>query len=247
MNRLIYLLLLQLSIYSCSYQKKESHFQWNLEKERIHNENRNDLTKISSKNWISDTKDISISGDPLIQGVFPVPDYDLADSTFNGVGYSGAWKGIRVNDKTIVYHSLFVNQSNVNKALIPNKKNEVFFTIVALTDTIDLKAYSHTSVSITSRNHPHYVGQGFVKTKSNQIDFVSFIMADRNAYALVNMRLFDLRIGSIVLIAPQKDGSLRSLQIDSPNLSSDEMDKHIKNLLKNNELVINFFTKTNNI
>lgn len=246
MNKSILIIILFLA-FSCRNEEKGNQFQWNLEKERIHNDNRNDSTKRSDKNWIADTRDISISGKPMIEGIFPVPNYDLADSTFKGVGHKGAWKGIKLKGKTVVYHSLYVKKSDVNKAFIPNKANEVFFTIVVLTDTIDTKRYTHTHVSSISRNHPHYLGQGFVKTKSNKIDFVSFITADRNAYALVNMRLFDLRIGRIVLIAPKKDGSLRSLQVDSPILSSDEMDKHIKDLLKNNEQAIEFFTKADNI
>ncbi|MCH7524997.1 MAG: hypothetical protein IIC74_08310 [Bacteroidetes bacterium] len=122
-----------------------------------------------------------------------------------------------------------------------------FFSIVVLTDSIDLKRYTHTDVSVSSRNHPHYVGQGFVKTKSNRIDFVSFISADRNSYAIINLRLFDLRIGRIILIAPKKDGTLRSLQLDSPTMSSDEMDNHLKWILENNKQVIDFFTKPDNI
>ncbi|GAB5408530.1 MAG: hypothetical protein BalsKO_08950 [Balneolaceae bacterium] len=116
-----------------------------------------------------------------------------------------------------------------------------------MTDSVDLKGYSHTKVFVSSRNHPHYVGQGFVKTKSNEIDFMSFLTADRNGYAIVNMRLFDLRIGRIVLIAPQKDGTLRSLQLDSEIMSSEEMDDHMKNLMSNDKTVIDFFTKKSNI
>ncbi|WP_456438739.1 hypothetical protein [Psychroserpens sp.] len=61
------------------------------------------------------------------------------------------------------------------------------------------------------------------------------------------MRLFDLRIGRIILIAPKNDGTLRSLQIDSPPMLSDEMDDYIKDLLKNNSQIIDFFTKHDNI
>ena len=86
-----------------------------------------------------------------------------------------------------------------------------------------------------------------MKTKSNRIDFVSFISADRNSYAIINLRLFDLRIGRIILIAPKKDGTLRSLQLDSPTMSSDEMDNHLKWILENNKQVIDFFTKPDNI
>ena len=246
MKKVITYILLILA-FACKAQKKETLFEWNLEKEKIHNENRNNSTKWSSKNWKADTFNIKIGGKPIINGVFPVPDYDLIDSTFNGLGNSGNWKGFNLEDKKIIHHSLYVNKNAINKEYIKDKPNEVFFTIAVLTDSIDLNKYSHTNVSITSRNHPHYIGQGFVKTKFNEIDFISFLTADRNDYAIVNMRLFDLRIGRIILIAPQKDGTLRSLQLNSPIMSSQEITKYIENLMSNNKKVIEFFTKSENI
>ncbi len=246
MNKTITFIILILA-FSCKAQEEKPEFKWNLEKERIHNENRNDSTKWSSKNWKADTQNIKLKGKPIINGIFPVPKYELIESTFNGLGNSGNWKGYNLKDKKIIHHSLYVNKNGVNKEFIIDKPNEVFFTIAVLTDSIDLKRYTHTNVSISSRNHPHYLGQGFVKTKSNEIDFVSFLTADRNDYAIINMRLFDLRIGRIILIAPQKDGTLRSLQLNSPIMSSEETDKYIEDLMSNNKKVIDFFTKTDNI
>lgn len=245
MNKTIIFTLLILSS-SCTAQEK-TEFKWNLEKERIHNENRNDSTTWSSKVWTDDTLNFELKGKPIISGVFPVPKYELIDSTFNGLGYSGNWTGYDFKDKKIVYHSLHVAKNGVNKEFISDKANEVFFTIAVLTDSVDLKGYTHTDVGITSRNHPHYAGQGFVKTKFNEIEFVSFITADRNNYAVINMRLFDLKIGRIVLIAPQKDGTLRSLQLNSPIMSSEEIDKYIEELMSNDKKVIDFFTKAGNI
>ena len=247
MNKTIILIILILT-YSCKSQEK-SEFKWNLEKERIHNENRTDSTKWGFKNWKEDSLSVNynLKLKPIVYGVFPVPKYELTDSTFNGLGNSGDWEGFDLNDKKIIYHSLYVKKNAVNRKFINDKPNEVFFTIAVLTDSIDLKGYSHTNVFSTSRNHPHYVGQGFVKTKSNEIDFISFLTADRNNYAIVNMRLFDLRIGRIILIAPKKDGTLRSLQLNSPIMSSEEMDEYIKNLMSNDKNVIDFFTKKDNI
>lgn len=240
-------LLILFVAFNCIAQKKNNQFQWNLEKERVHNKNRSDSTKWSLKNWKADNQNKRVKGKPIIEGVFPVPDYNLADSTFNGLGNSGDWKGFELKNKKIIYHSLYVNKNNINDKYIPSKPNEVFFTIVALTDTVDTNRYTHTNISVTSRNHPHYVGQGFIKTKKNEIDFVSFITADRNAYALVNMRLFDLRVGRIVLVATKKDGTFRSLQLESPIMSSDEMNEYIQHLLSNDKEVIGFFTQPENI
>lgn len=246
MNKTL-IFIISILVFSCKAQEEKPEFKWNLEQERIHNENRNDSTKWSSKNWETDILDIELEGKPIINGVFPVPKYELTDSTFNGLGSSGNWEGYDLKDKKIVHHSLYVTKNGVNKKFISDKPNEVFFTIAVLTDSVDLKGYTHTYASVSSRNHPHYVGRGFVKTKSNEIDFVSFLTADRNNYAFINMRLFDLRIGRIILIAPQKNGTLRSLQLNSAIMSSEEIDKYIENLISNDKKVIDFFTKAGNI
>jgi len=232
---------------SCQAQKNVSKFVWNLDKEKIHSEKRSDSSSWGMKNWASDKENLSIEGRPFIRGVFPEPEYDLKETAFNGIGFSGDWKGIDFLDKKIICHSLFINRNNINAPFIDDKPNEVYFSIVVLTDSIDLKGYTHTNVFHSSRNHPHFMGQGFVKTKSNHVDFMSFLSADRNAYAVVNMRLFDLRIGRIVLIAPQKDRTLRSLQLDAPIMSSNEIDTYIGRLLEQSEEVIAFFTKAGNI
>ena len=233
-------------VHGCQELEKKKQFEWNLEKERTHNENRSDATKISQKTWKVDFQNINLNGKPMINGVFPVPDYNLVDSSFVGLGNSGDWKGLKIKGKTIIYHSFYVAKSNVNKDFIPDKPNEVFFTIIGLTDSLDTNKFTHTDVTISSRNHPHYVGQGYIKTKSNKIDFVAFITADRNEYALVNMRLFDLRIGRMILIAPKKDGTFRSLQLATTIMSSDEMDSYVRDLIKDNT-VIDFFTEPDNI
>lgn len=245
MNKTL-IFIITILVFSCKAQDEKPEFKWNLEEERIHNENRNDSTKWSLINWGVDTQNLTLEGKPIIKGAFPVPKYELADSTFNGVGNSGNWNGIDLKDRKIIHHSLYVSKNATNKEFINNKSNEVFFTIAVLTDTIHTD-YSHTYVSTISKNNPHQIGQGYVKTQSNKVDFIAFLTADRNNYAIVNMRLFDLRIGRIVLIAPQKDGTLRSLQLDSPIMSSEEMDKHIENLILNDKKIIDFFTKEGTI
>lgn len=76
--------------------------------------------------------------------------------------------GYDLNNKKIISHSFFVNKCNLNQEFIPDKPDEVFFTIIALTDSVDTDNYTHTDVSVSSRNHPHYIGQGFIKTKKNR-------------------------------------------------------------------------------
>ena len=95
-------------------------------------------------------------------GAFPVPDYDLL-GVFRGIGnYSTAFQPIIIGNKNIVYTSFTVNESPFYKT--ENKKNKIFFTIITVTDTIDLKQYSSHRLQVVSRNHPDYIGQGYIKT-----------------------------------------------------------------------------------
>ncbi|HLT52514.1 MAG TPA: hypothetical protein VKZ97_01395, partial [Flavobacteriaceae bacterium] len=97
-----------------------------------------------------------------------------------------------------------------------------------------------------SRNHPDYLAQGFVKTKTQTIDYVAFTTAENTAYAIVNTRLFDLSFGKAILIAPQKDGTLKSLQIKSPDLTSNSVMEYTFTL-KNKPKIIKFFNNKDTI
>lgn len=98
-----------------------------------------------------------------------------------------------------------VNKTKVNEPYLKDKPNEVFFTVVVSTDIeIDTIDYSHARGIISSRNNPHYIREGWIKTKNDSVDYVAFITADRNSYAIVNMRLLDLKNGNIILINPKK-------------------------------------------
>lgn len=188
---------------------------------------------------------------PFTLGIFPEPRYDLiGNGTFMGLGkfgYTGSGKYYkRIEDKIILYNSFFVKKNKLNENRLGDRIDDIFFQIIVLTDSIDSLNYTHLGGAIISRNHPDYVGQGFYKTKNNKIDYVAFITPNSNSYAIVNTRLFDLNFGKTVLIAPQKDGSLRSLQIESPDLSSKEIEDFTDQLLKE-ERVMDFFTKPGNI
>ncbi|MFT3904391.1 MAG: hypothetical protein QM727_14570 [Niabella sp.] len=184
---------------------------------------------------------------PIRFGAFPVPKYGLlGKESFKGMGNGGNFSGVDINGKKVLYSYFFVNRNALIQKFIDTKPNEVFFTIIVLTDFIDTVSYTHTRVHVISRNNPDYIGQGFFKTKSDEIDYTAFLTADRNGYAIVNMRLFNLKQGRIVLIAPQKDGSLRSMQIKSPILDDKELNDYIEKLLKQED-VRQFFSDPNNI
>lgn len=229
------------------FSQNENSFVWNKELKIENLLNREDSTKIEKWLFEQDLEDFDLKTKPINYGVYPVPEYDLiGENSFDGLGNTGEYNGIKLKEKNIVYNSFFVNKCKVNEEYIKDKPNEVYFIIIVLTDILEDKDFTNSGNKVISRNHPNYIGQGYFKTLNNQIDYVSFLTADRNSYAIVNMRLFDLTIGEVILIAPQKDGSLRSMQIDSPLLSSKEVRNYVESLLNENK-IIEFFTKSGNI
>lgn len=183
---------------------------------------------------------------PISLGAFPTPVYDrVGKGSFKGIGFYGQTKYIQ--GKSIAVASFVVNKSPVNQGYIkPGKNNEVYFTIAVLTDKADTVNYTHTMNNVVSRNHPDYIGQGYVKYANLKVDYTAFLTAGRNSYATVNMRLFDLKNGAFILIAPHKDNSLRSLQMQVPALSTDDVESYIDSLFKQQK-AINFFTEEGTI
>lgn len=254
----IFCLFLLTSLISCQnkpipksqgHQKEVGEYthSWDISDELQLNKNRNDTTLWSTKNWNADAGDLSMKGAPMLQSVFPVPKYELIDNGFEGLGNGGSWKGVTCGEKDIIYHSLHVTKDHKNNDQSSEVTQEVYFTIAVLTDFIDTDRYSHTNVFSTSRNHPHYAGQGFIKTKENRVDFIAFLTEEKRAYAIVNMRLFDLRAGHIILIAPQKDGSLRSMQLTASKSTAEETEMYIDHMLATNDTVLRFFNAEGNI
>lgn len=181
----------------------------------------------------------------MAHGPFPVPKYDLLGNyRYRGGGVGGRWKNYE--GKKIVYNYFVANKTEISQEFLGNKKNEVFYTIISLTDFVDTVNFTHARSHFTSRNNPDFTCEGYYKTKENEVDYLAFLTANREQYAIVNMRLFNLKHGRVILIAPQKDGSLRSLQLSSPLLSADEMEAYIDKILKQ-EKVKEFFTNKANI
>jgi len=222
---------------------------WNERREVRHLQNRQDSTT-----WDWNMLEGDILGhkkrglsEPINFGAFPVPEYKLlGEGTFNGVGVAGNFAGADVGGKTVLYSYFNVNNNAINRAVIDDTSSEVFFAIVVLTDTVDVANLTHAGVYVTSRNNPDFMGSGFFRTQTDRVDYVAFLTAGRDEYAIVNMRLFNLEHGRIVLIAPQMDGSLRSMQVATPVLSAEEVDGYINQLLKRDD-VETFFTADGNI
>ena len=236
----------------CTTKEQSNKNFWTTEKSFKHLLDRQDSSTWDLDLFKEDLKNLNNNLHLLLEyGVFPEPKYDLiGKGSFTGLGNYSAPGGeayeYKIENKTILYNSFFVSKNELNKMFLGDKKDEVFFQIIILTDLVDTVNYSHSSSQVLSRNHPDYIGQGSFKTKNNKIDYLAFITANRNSYAVINMRLFDLQMGKTILIAPQTDKSFRSLQIKSPQLTKDELDEYTEKLLTQNE-IRDFFTKNGNI
>lgn len=247
----ILIVLLTSCISSSTQSLSESVTKWDEAKQEQYLRDRQDSTTWYLELFQDDV--ISLSEDdksnlPINWGAYPVPDYKLPYKDFRGMGNHGALTETNkksIGDKTILYNSFFVRRNKFNEAYIEEKEDEVFFHIIVLTDYIDTLSFSNAGSLVSSRDNPHLIGEGFFATKNNKIDYVSFITADRDMYAIVNMRLFNLKYGKTILISPQKDGSLRSMQIESPILSSKDIDTYTDKLLEEKQIRDFFLAKGN--
>ena len=231
---------------SCKKETNSSTKFWTPSKAEEHYKNQNDSLKWDYKMFLEDLQSVNEkSQNPITDGVFPVANYKLLGAnSFKGLGSASNVK--KINHKNISYSSFFIKKNDLNNKVLGSKKSDVFFNILVLTDTLDLKNHKLSSSEINSRNHPNYIGQGMYKTKNNQIDYLAFKTADNSSFTIINMRLFDLKFGSTILIAPQKDKSLRSLQVKMPVMEYEELDTKIDSLI-NTQQVIDFFSKKSNI
>jgi hypothetical protein len=207
---------------------------WGLDQEKEQVKRREDPATWDKRLLDLDRTDAKDGGGrPFPFGAFPVPQYELAGKgSFSGLGVMGNME-YPWHDHYVVGDSFFANRGPLNEKFIGEREDEVFFHILVLSDKKD----SFAGSTIISRNHPHAIGQGVFKTSKREIDYVAFQTADRNAYAIVNMRLFDLRAGRVVIIAPQKDATLRSMQVEAPILASADVKEFDAKLLKEPRVV----------
>jgi hypothetical protein len=210
---------------------------WGLDQEKAQLKRREDPAKWNIEVLEADTPQSPDHPErPFPIGAFPVPRYDLVGKgSFRGNGTMAMeypWR-----DHHIVGSAFFLSRSPVNEKFLAARADEVFFHILVLSDKNVQPDGSNAFMHIHSRNHPHIIGQGLFKTATSEIDYVAFQTADRNAYAIVNMRLFDLRAGRVVIICPQKDRTLRSMQVEAPILASDEVKDFDAKLMKDPRIV----------
>lgn len=188
----------------------------------------------------------------MTKSIYNYPKYNLI-SKFTGLGSGGRAMmrmPIKFQDKQIVYSYFTMNENE----LYPKVKSqgEIFFAIITVTD-VNATNYK-APLNISSRNHPDYLGEGYIRSNDTQIDFMAFTTPDKGNFAIVNQRIFDLSHGAILLIAPQKDGTLRSIQlkeapqiINSDAMSFEELkfDVFVNDDLLKRENIVEFFTNPN--
>ncbi|NJC27043.1 hypothetical protein [Neolewinella antarctica] len=205
-----------------------------------------DSTTWDRKMLADDLEAISFYDDvgPMTAGIFPVPDYDLlSEGKFDGVFSGGnTYRPIEINGKSIVYQTFGAGANPHQLPYLDGANNQVFFTLITVTDTIDAEDYTTVTSLISSRNHPDITGEGIIKNKLNQVEFITFWTAENDRFALVNLRLFDLSHGHIIVVAPLKDGTFRSLQINEPPRGKDATDQLIKEDVLRRPAVIEFLT-----
>lgn len=153
---------------------------------------------------------------PLPNGVFPVPKYALnGRHGFGGAMSTGnAFQPDTIAGKLLVHQSFGLGNYPIEMDAADDRYT-IFFTIATVVDTLKADGGGISSSIVGSRNNPDVVAQGYIETTIERISYVAFITAEGRRYALVNMRLFDLSYGDVIVIVPHKDGSLRSLQLDT--------------------------------
>ena len=231
-NLLLLFLVLQLSTL-CFSQSNDSNLQINWTKERRvqYLENAKDSTTWDLEKLNIDKKLIGLDmAGPFELAAFPVPKYELTGGTKDiGNGYFG--KTIAIADKVIYMNAFFAGHNPINASVLKDRKDEIYFHIIVLTNNENVDA----NAIATSRNYPDFFGQGYVKLASSTIEYSAFITAERNYYAIINTKLFDLNFGKTILVKPQSDGTLRFLQVASPQLSKASVMEYTKQLLKTDE------------
>lgn len=248
-NLLPLFLMLCLAASGCSKQKTiESTAQgvWTEENARQHVLNRQDSSTWDMEMLERDIPHIDYflnkSQLPLA-GTFPEPNYfHQVEGTWASTGSLSGKR--QINDKDIQYIAFYAGRNDVNAPYIGDKEDEIFFLLLALTDVDEDEDESDSMIS--SRNTPDVMGYGRFYTKDSRIDYISFLTADRNNYAIVNTRLFDLKHGRTVLIAPQKDGTFRSMQLAPPLMSSDKVEWYVDSVIAE-QTVRDFFQAPGNI
>jgi len=153
---------------------------------------------------------------------FPVEHYDTPG---NGL--------IRLRD-TIDGVSIAGNSISIGK------EEESFFNILVKTNVEKPLSYS----SVSSRNHPSYIGQGIIKHSLGNIDWLAIRPENQKGYAVVSGRIFDLEKGKTIFVFQDTAKGIDFIQIDdSVNSTEEKSVKNYMNRIKTYNNVVQFISK----
>lgn len=219
--------------------------QWSFEWQKQFISDRENPEKWDSAHFVEDLQKFSTyKHSPMRMGVFPTPSYDLYPGTFDGI--IAANLDINLPSGQRIACMISGNsKTSLNESIIGDNDVDFYFILAVVTDLPkDTINYDDVNIDGVSRNHPDVISQGYVRTsQSDKIDFVAFKSANNDAYAVVNMRLFNLNDGCVVIVVPQEDGSLRSMQIKPDELLSFQtLRSYLTSLFTENKKVNKFIT-----
>lgn len=137
---------------------------------------------------------------------FPVIDY--------GHGATGCGELFLTEPFKMTCSYFLIGKHDYNQAEFPpGQTHRIFFNLLVLSDTLDTLNFTVVENYVTSRNHPDYVGEGQIKTRNMNIEYVTVHRPDQTAFAVVGTKFFDLQLGNTIVVAPQQDGSVRFMQL----------------------------------
>lgn len=225
-------------------ESEVSKLAWSIEDAKKYNEDQFDQTKWNAKMLKKELDYVDNNPWPTQSPISKLP-YPVATYGPGYQGYSTKGLTLEIDDKIIKGGTFAVatNEHSIEPKHNPEKSNIIFFNILVLTDKQESE---NSSLSVLSRNYPHHTCQGRRKTSIGNIDWVAMHMATGVKFALVNTKYFNLEFGQTILVAPQKDGSLRFKQVNLPTLATDEIDEQIKKLGKQEDIA-RFFKNPSNI
>ena len=122
----------------------------------------------------------------------------------------------RVGEATVLVGSFDWARFGFNADLCGERPSRNYCNVaVLMSDPLT----SNRSGSMSSRSYPHIQAWGFVETCIGDVAWNFTGFATGANFLNINHHIFDLNFGRTVLVAPQRDGSLRFMQLESPDRS----------------------------
>lgn len=165
----------------------------------------------------------------MTMGAFPVKNYSGAAGVTD--------HHYQIGDREILGASYFIGK---NEKIHHNYKEGdthiAFFNILFLLPEGAIVPDDHTFDHVLSRNHPIYLGQGYIKTGRFPIEYLAFSDGLDKSFGIINMKIFELTLGNTILVSMESDRSLRFLQIEAPYMSISDASERIASLLALDEV-----------